>query len=272
MPRKSALEEILEGCFKTPIVGLIASLIFVIVGFYLSNKSAPPGTAVALTVPFSRMLGNLMYLLAVLALLASALGYVVSSFKKKKRNSFFAQKETLADIKGLTWKEFEQFVGRLFEKMGYRVEVTGGLKDNGVDLVLAKDGKSHVVQCKKYRERRATLSMVRDFYGAKASKGNREKGYFVTTGDATLEAKKFAEENSIEVIDGPRLMEYLSLVDVAMPRTKPVSQVETGTSKRYYCSKCRKTITEKAAKFCWDNPKRFGGKAYCFDCQKTFPK
>lgn len=38
--------------------------------------------------------------------------------------------------------------------------------------------------------------------------------------------------------------------------------------KSYYCSKCKKTITEKVAKFCWDNKRKFGGKAYCFDCQK----
>lgn len=46
---------------------------------------------------------------------------------------------------------------------------------------------------------------------------------------------------------------------------------EANMPKRFYCSKCKKTITEKAAKFCWDNKQRFGGKAYCFDCQKTFP-
>jgi len=39
-----------------------------------------------------------------------------------------------------------------------------------------------------------------------------------------------------------------------------------------YCSNCKKTITEKVAKFCWDNKKRFYGKAYCFDCQKTFSR
>jgi hypothetical protein len=42
-------------------------------------------------------------------------------------------------------------------------------------------------------------------------------------------------------------------------------------SKRFYCAKCDKNITEKVAKFCWDNKKRFHGKAYCFDCQKAFP-
>lgn len=46
---------------------------------------------------------------------------------------------------------------------------------------------------------------------------------------------------------------------------------EANMPKRFYCSKCKKTITEKVAKFCWDNKQRFHGKAYCFDCQKAFP-
>jgi hypothetical protein len=45
---------------------------------------------------------------------------------------------------------------------------------------------------------------------------------------------------------------------------------KTGQSKRYYCSKCKKTITQRVAKFCWDNEQRFGGRAYCLDCQKAF--
>ncbi|MDA8083170.1 MAG: nuclease-related domain-containing protein [Nitrospiraceae bacterium] len=51
--------------------------------------------------------------------------------------------------------------------------------------------------------------------------------------------------------------------------TKSTIKATTG---RFYCFKCRKAITEKVAKFCWDNPKRFGGKAYCFNCQKDFAK
>jgi len=42
-------------------------------------------------------------------------------------------------------------------------------------------------------------------------------------------------------------------------------------SKQFYCFQCKKKITEKVAKFCWDNKQRFHGKAYCFDCQKALP-
>jgi len=47
--------------------------------------------------------------------------------------------------------------------------------------------------------------------------------------------------------------------------------LDTQPSKQFYCFQCKKKITEKVAKFCWDNKQRFHGKAYCFDCQKAFP-
>jgi len=44
---------------------------------------------------------------------------------------------------------------------------------------------------------------------------------------------------------------------------------ETQQSKKFFCCKCKTTITEKVARFCWDNKSRFGGRAYCRDCQKS---
>lgn len=38
---------------------------------------------------------------------------------------------------------------------------------------------------------------------------------------------------------------------------------------KYLCVRCKKPISEKVAKFCLDNKTRFGGKLYCFDCQKV---
>ncbi len=47
---------------------------------------------------------------------------------------------------------------------------------------------------------------------------------------------------------------------------------ETGIrdSSKYFCFKCKRGISEKVAKFCFQNRPKFGGKAYCFDCQKSF--
>lgn len=41
-----------------------------------------------------------------------------------------------------------------------------------------------------------------------------------------------------------------------------------GARTGYFCAKCGKDISKKVAMFCFTNKDRFGGKAYCFECQK----
>jgi len=56
----------------------------------------------------------------------------------------------------------------------------------------------------------------------------------------------------------------------ASPSQDNTVPLDTQPSKQFYCFQCKKKITEKVAKFCWDNKQRFHGKAFCFDCQKAF--
>ena len=57
---------------------------------------------------------------------------------------------------------------------------------------------------------------------------------------------------------------------------KPVTQIQTPHAEtpapisKYFCFKCSKPISYKVAMFCFQNKGRFGGKAYCYDCQKAF--
>ncbi|MDD4197135.1 MAG: nuclease-related domain-containing protein [Syntrophorhabdaceae bacterium] len=53
-----------------------------------------------------------------------------------------------------------------------------------------------------------------------------------------------------------------------------VSQDKTSekSERTYYCIKCRKPISQKVAQYCWDRKNIFGGRAYCFDCQKEVSK
>jgi hypothetical protein len=60
--------------------------------------------------------------------------------------------------------------------------------------------------------------------------------------------------------------------DRSLSRTGTKNSIDIQSSKQFYCFKCKKTITEQVAQFCWDNKQRFHGKAYCFDCQKAFSK
>ncbi len=37
---------------------------------------------------------------------------------------------------------------------------------------------------------------------------------------------------------------------------------------RYFCARCKASISEKEAQFCWNNRQRFKGRAFCYNCQK----
>lgn len=74
---------------------------------------------------------------------------------------------------------------------------------------------------------------------------------------------------------GISLPKAQSLQPDAVPETAPVldqsdkPQTEQGYS-RYFCYTCKKAISKNVAIFCFQHKERFGGKAYCFDCQKAF--
>lgn len=52
-------------------------------------------------------------------------------------------------------------------------------------------------------------------------------------------------------------------------RKKDAETSQKRTRSKYFCAKCGKPISKKVAIYCFQHKERFGGKAYCFDCQKT---
>ncbi len=251
MPKKTMLEDIAENSLKHPVLGVVASVIFLCAGFYLTFSHGPGGPAGAVFSGFNKMFAYFCYGLSAFAAVFSAIGYVKNKVGKKQRLEFFESKKTLMSLKQMSWKEFEHFVGTFFEKQRYSVEVTGGLRDGGIDLIVRKNGKASYVQCKKYRENQVTLSMMRDFYGAISSQANTNSSFFVTTGTFTLDARKFAEENAIEAIDGSRLMEYLKTVDVPVASEmagSAVSAAPASNQKSKRCPDCGAPMVVRVAK------------------------
>jgi len=249
MKKKNLFEDILESAFKSPVFGIVMSLFFAGLGFYLSNKQAPVGAKPSemIFMPTMHLFGKVSYMVSLIVLVATGIGYVVTSIKKKKQTAFFETRKTLDDLKNLSWKEFEEYAGSLFEKLGYSVEITGGLSDGGIDLIARKEGKTSLIQCKNYRTSKVSLSMVRDFYGAMNANLNYVSGYFMTTGVFTLEARHFAEDKPIELIDGARLMDYVNIISVNRIRQeKPV--IKATPSKAPVCPKCGSGMVLRTAK------------------------
>jgi restriction system protein len=85
----------------------------------------------------------------------------------------------------MTWPQFERLIGESFRRRGYEVtEAGGGGGDGGVDLLLAREGESFLVQCKHWRTRRVGVSTIRELNGVIAAR-HAAGGFVITSGQFT---------------------------------------------------------------------------------------
>ena len=117
-------------------------------------------------------------------------------------------KHRLEQLEKLTHDEFEEFIAEVFEALEFQVERVGGSGDDGADLKLTREPARSIVQCKYYKKGVIGSPDLQKFLGTIHQSGS-QKGYFVTTSSFTLSAEKFAANQPIELIDGPRLGEMV---------------------------------------------------------------
>lgn len=114
----------------------------------------------------------------------------------------------LTQLASLTPEGFEEFVGEVFEALGFEVDHVGGTGDEGVDLKVRRGGLIGIVQCKYFSRGVVGSPELQKFLGT-IHHTKSHKGFFVTTRTFTLAADKFAADHPIELIDGPRLVELV---------------------------------------------------------------
>ena len=163
-----------------------------------------------------------------------------ATIRFKKGAQWRSDRDLLRWLRGMTPKEFEEYIAELFLRLGYKTEVTGGAYDQGIDVIAEKDGVKHYIQCKKFVGREVGVGPMRDFYGAIADHLAKGKGYFITTNKFTLEAERFVEDKPIELVDEFKLVKYIRLTE---------KEKKTVIKKTNNCPQCNGDLIEKKGKF-----------------------
>ena len=129
----------------------------------------------------------------------------------RKRRLLDSQKG-IDSIKALGWREFEELVGEAYRRQGYSVtENTAPGPDEGIDLVLKKDGGLVLVQCKQWKSAKVGVNIVRELFGVMTAK-HATSGILITSGIFTQEAKNFAANKPIDLVDGTQLLQLIGNV------------------------------------------------------------
>ena len=179
-------------------------------------------------------------MLAWIALGLCWIGAAASFFKSRHRKALLDTQTGLDSLSAMDWRQFEMLVGEAFRRRGYQVEETGlGGADGGIDLILRKNGKTELVQCKQWRTRQVKVPTVREMWGLAAH--HRANGVkIVCVGNYTADAAAFAEGKNIELINGSQLLELVRDVQADTrpgPTADDVSASHTANSQTL-CPNC----------------------------------
>lgn len=187
----------------------------------------------------------LLWLVACLCWLAA----VVSFFGQAKRRRRLEEQSSLATLRAMGWREFEQLVSEAYRRFGYQVEETGqGGADGGVDLLLRRDGLVTLVQCKQWRTQRVGVPTVREQFGLLIHH-QADAGIIVTVGDFTPEARAFAAGKPIDLIAGPDLLALVQSVQ-REPKSMAAEAPIAIEAARYApdCPKCGASMVRRTAR------------------------
>lgn len=175
------------------------------------------------------------------------IGACISSFRTKQRIKLLDKQSGIDSIRNMSWQDFELLVGEAFRRKGFAVrENGGGGADGGIDLVLTKNAKKSIVQCKRWKTFSIGVPLIRELYGVMTSERANDC-IFVSSGNYTAEARLFAEDKPIWLIDGSKLLEMVAGVQVQPNIKKPsVYQQPIATSPE--CPLCGLAMVKRVAR------------------------
>jgi len=128
--------------------------------------------------------------------------------KREKEVTFESIKVTTRNFSELNGSDFEKLLYRLFEAMGYTVQLIGKTGDQGGDLIATRDQERTIIQAKCYNDTNAGNSAVQEIVAAR-NHYNCNKATVITTSHFTKEAIELAKTNNVDLIPREVLQKML---------------------------------------------------------------
>jgi restriction system protein len=159
-------------------------------------------------------------------------------------------------VADMDWSAFEALLGEAYRRKGYRVAETGrGGADGGIDLALMRGGALTLVQCKHWKARQVGVTVVRELLGVLTAR-KAAAGILVTSGRFTDEARRFARDTGVELVDGMALQALLAEARRsstappaarAQPTERSTAAATHGRAAMPACPVCSKPMARRVA-------------------------
>jgi hypothetical protein len=139
-------------------------------------------------------------------------------------------------LKEIEWHGFEKLVCAYHQALGSRASLTGFGADGGVDVeVFAADSASPtlLIQCKAFGSEPVGVKLVRELHGVAAARGGTKTAFY-TTSDFSPDARTFAQQVGMELVNGAEFIARLH----ALPLSASLRLLEDATRGDYTVPTC----------------------------------
>lgn len=121
---------------------------------------------------------------------------------------------TLGAVGAMSWREFSQLLIAAFERDGYTVTPISG----AADFALVKAGRTSLLSCKRWKAASHGLEPLRELEAARKAQDAHEAIY-VAAGNMTENARRYAVDHAVGLMQGAELTRLLRLPRVAAKAT-----------------------------------------------------
>jgi HJR/Mrr/RecB family endonuclease len=166
--------------------------------------------------------------------------------------SEFMQRPTswsLNVLQEIEWKRFEDLSMGYYLEKGILAKSTSLGADGGIDIKLFQDNTGEatsLVQCKAWGQRQVGVKAVREFLGV-LSHEKVPKGFLMTSGDFTSEAKAVAKANKINLITGEMFLAMIMRLP-EVSQKKLLTLAIAGDYRTPTCSQCGVKMVRRESK------------------------
>jgi restriction system protein len=203
--RKQTLQSTLRGLpwGISASIGIIGATIIYAVARTIDRLTQESG--IVLWLLHNAHAGYILQAFAVVFFCVCSLAACQTAAADSRRAGLLDGQRDLASIKRLSWQDFELLVSEAYRRLGFAVEEVGqGGADGGVDLLLTRQGRKTLVQCKRWKAR-IGAPVVREQFGL-MHHHNAHDVKIVCASGFTKEAINFAADKAIELVDGEGLL------------------------------------------------------------------
>lgn len=259
--KQSPLDMILAGTWK--VSAFFALIIFLVFFVLIPTLNNPILTSLGQSLRFLGwfVIGGLMLIAIVKLYKQTSVARLAKKYPLNQDTespfsittmSEFIQRPTswsLQVIQEIEWKRFEDLSMGYYLEKGILAKATSLGADGGIDIKLYQDGSdtaTSLVQCKAWNSKPVGVKAIREFLGVLTHE-KIPKGFFMTSGEFTDDAKEVAKANQMNLINGEMLLSMIMRLP-EVSQNKLLALAIAGDYKTPTCSVCGVKMVKRESK------------------------